>query len=109
MYCCVFEVLLLQINSTISDLSSSLACYESGLGNAVDASNVHIHVVGDGKVGKSVMVKWLLEMFHNNVVDGGLNGSGERVYLHPEHSKTRGIKSWNVLKENEKGKLIKTM
>lgn len=89
----VFLKYFSQLKPTIGDLSDLLSCYKCGLGDAVQTSNVHIHVVGDGKAGKTVAVKCLLKIFRQQYDDGGID---QRVYLHPD-SRTRGIKSTTVL------------
>lgn len=117
-------------SATDSPFYRVIDCYQNALSDnsrGCNSDNLHIHVIGDGKAGKSIATKWLIDCL--NETDGNIiyrylqqpaKQSAENLTiqhlvqptewfidtssfeaksydLHPEHSRTRGVKFTSFL------------
>ncbi len=82
-----FISVLDNIQSTIPNINPALNILRSAFNEPKQSQVLHIHIVGDGKAGKSVATKWLIELFEKAKCQKQTTKSYDKNYKIDKHLK----------------------
>ena len=65
----------------------------SAFDSSKQAEVLHVHLVGDGKAGKSVAAKWLIDRIHSSIAKDSKSGEIEYYHTEVNGGRTRGVET----------------